>query len=126
VLNVRRLAAIDLVFLGPTFVVAEFTLGVFGSLALGLFVIVRSRGMSGLALGAYLISLGINYVPVLASAISMSRRGSAHTEIDADLATSTRDAMRRYRRGSLLLLLPLVVPVLAAVQRVDATRRISP
>jgi len=61
---------------------------------------------------AYLISLAINYVPLMLYAFAIARAGSARGEI----ADDRRQAIRKYRRGSLLLLLPLVVPVLAIAQ----------
>ena len=36
-INVRKLAALDIVFHGPKFILIEFALGVFGCAALGLF-----------------------------------------------------------------------------------------
>src|SRR5215813_8037183 len=44
VLNARKLAAIDLVFLGPKLVITEFVAGLFLSAALGIFILVRSHG----------------------------------------------------------------------------------
>jgi hypothetical protein len=70
-----------------------------------------------IVLGAYLLSLGINYLPLLLHAIDMERRGSAGREI-ADELGDKRSAFRKYRRQSLLLLIPLLVPVAAMVQEV--------
>ena len=114
-LDVRKLAAIDIAFLGPRLIIAEFALGVFGSLALGTFIALRSQGTSGRLLAIYLLSLGVNYVPLLLHAISLRRAGTARAEIADELA-ETKRAMGKYRRGSLLLLLPFVVPALAVVQ----------
>ena len=116
-LNVRKLAAIDIAILGLLPVIAEFALGVIGSLAMGIFVALRSRGIRGMVLAAYLVALGINYVPLLFHALSLRDRSRARREMDDELGADPRIAMRRYRRGSLLLLLPFVVPVLALVQR---------
>src|SRR5262245_37276876 len=115
-MNVRKLAAIDLAFLGSTFIIAEFAIGVFGCLALGLFVLVRSHTAGGRLMGAYFVALSVNYIPLMAHAISLHRTGNAATEIGDEVALDRRGAMRKYRRGSLLLLLPLVVPVLAVIQ----------
>jgi len=60
VLNPRKLAAIDLVFLGAKVIIAEFAGGVLLCLGLGAFV-----------------SLGINYIPLLIYAIAITRRRSA-------------------------------------------------
>ncbi len=37
IINIRKLAALDIAFHGPKFILIEFALGVFGSAALGLF-----------------------------------------------------------------------------------------
>ena len=118
--NLRKLAAMDLHFLGPSMIVTEFALGVAGPLVLGAFTLrmaSRHAWPLGLTLfGGYLLSLGINYVPLLVYAVSMVRSRSAFREI-ADELSDQRMAFRKYRRQSLFLLIPLVVPVLAILQR---------
>ena len=114
--DVRKLAAIDIAFLGARFIIAEFAVGVLGPLALGVFIALRSHSVSGLLMGAYFLTLGVNYVPLLLYAVAISRAGSAAREIGDELAVDRRRARRKYRRGSMLLLIPLVVPVLAVIQ----------
>jgi hypothetical protein len=125
-LNVRKLAAIDLAFLGSKVILTEFTLGVAGSTILGILTlragIHRFHSARMIVLGAYLLSLGINYVPLLLHVIDIARQGSAGLEI-ADELGDRRAAFRKYRRQSLLLLIPLLVLVVAIVQEV--TRRHS-
>ncbi|HEY0779823.1 MAG TPA: hypothetical protein VGD56_17790 [Gemmatirosa sp.] len=123
-LDVRKLAAIDIALLGPRLILAEFGTGVVGALALGSFAAVRSQSTPGRLLAAYLVTLGVNYVPLLVYALALRAPGRAHAVIGAELAADRRGAMRRYRRGSLLLLMPLVVPLLAVVQ--DRRRRTRP
>jgi hypothetical protein len=60
-IEIRKLAAIDIAFAGPKFVITEFLLGVFGPLALGLFIAMRSHAPQQLVLAAYFASLGLNY-----------------------------------------------------------------
>jgi hypothetical protein len=110
--DIRRLAAIDIALLGYKFVVAEYAVGVLLSIALGLFVFFRSHSFWQVALGSYLICVGIDYVPMLAYAVAIGSRQRAQAEI-ADELTEKRRAMSKYRRISLLLLIPLLVPVLA-------------
>jgi hypothetical protein len=55
VTNLRKLAAIDIIFLGYRFVLAEDALGVFFSDALGLLVLYRSHSFWQALLGIYLI-----------------------------------------------------------------------
>ena len=127
-INVRKLAAVDIAFLGSRFILIEFSIGVFGSLGLGVLTLSRSHTMGGIALGSYLLFIGVNYVPLLFHAISLAQHNSAHLEI-ADELTEKRLLFRKYRRQSLLLLVPLVIPVLALAQslrrRTPSERSIS-
>ena len=108
----RKLAAIDLALLGPTFVIAEFALGGILSLALGVFVLYKSHSWPQHALGLYFIALGFNYVPMFAYAIAIGNRQNARTEL-GEVLNDRRGAMAKYRRQSLWLLAPLLVPLAA-------------
>jgi hypothetical protein len=115
VIDIRRLAAVDVAFLGSWFILAEFSIGVFGSLALGMLTLIRTHSVGGTVLGVYLLCIGVNYVPLLLHAISLVRQGTAHQEI-ADELPEKHLMFRKYRRQSLLLLVPLVVPIVAIIQ----------
>ena len=115
VINVRKLAALDIVFLGPRFILAEFSFAVFLCPVLGLFTLMRSHAVWQVVLGGYLLSLGVNYVPLLLYAITIVRHRSAQGEV-ADEAADRDRSFRRYRLQSLLLLVPFVVPILAIAQ----------
>lgn len=114
--NLRKLAAIDIAFLGYKFVLAEYAVGVFFSAALGLFVLYRGHSLWQVALGIYLICLGINYIPMLAYTLFIANKESARTELGTELSDKPA-AMSKYRRLSLLLLVPLSVPLLALIHR---------
>jgi hypothetical protein len=106
--NLRKLAAIDIAFLGFKFVPAEYAVGVFFCAALGLFVLLRGHSFWQVALGIYLMCLGINYVPMLAYAVSIANKDTARAELADELAEKAK-AMAKYRRQSLLLLVLLGV-----------------
>jgi hypothetical protein len=108
----RKLAAIDIVFLGYRLILAEYAFGVFFSLGLGVFVLLRGHSPWQLALGLYLICLGINYVPMFAYTVSIGNKQNAQAEL-ADERADKRRAMSKFRRLSVLLLVPLLVPVIA-------------
>jgi membrane protease YdiL (CAAX protease family) len=128
VIDIRKLAAVDIAFLGSRFILIEFSIGVLGPLGLGVLTLLRSHTMGGIALGSYLLFIGVNYVPLLLHAVSLVWHNSAHHEI-ADETTEKRLLFRKYRRQSLLLLVPFVVPVLALAQsfhpRTPSERSIS-
>jgi hypothetical protein len=120
IITIRKLAALDMVFHRPKLILAEFALGVFGSAALA-FAIAAPGFFGGhfslnqiLWIG-YVLSIGLNYVPLLLYAISIARRGSAQEEVAFELAHKERYA-RKYSGQSFLLLLPLVIPVLTIYQ----------
>jgi hypothetical protein len=114
-IDFRKLAAIDIVFLGRTFIVAEYAAGVFLSLALGLFILDRGHSLGQTGLGMYFLCLGVNYVPLLVHACLLANKDRAQAEMTDEL-TDKRRAMSKYRLQSLLLLVPLVVPILAVTR----------
>jgi Ca2+/Na+ antiporter len=114
-INLRKLAALDILFLGPRLIVAEFAFGVLFSVALGLFILVRGHAFWQLLLGTYFLCLGINYVPMLVYAIAVSNKVNARKEMAAELDDS-RKTMSKYRSQSLVLLVPLAVPILVLTQ----------
>jgi hypothetical protein len=116
VINPRKLAAIDIVFLGSKLIIAEFAGGVLLCVALGMFVLFRGHSFWQLILGLYLISLGINYVPMLVYAVLITKGRSARAEMGHEL-NDKRRAMAKYRRESVLLLVPLLVPIFALAQK---------
>ena len=121
VINVRKLAALDIAFLGPKLILAEFGVGVFLSAAIGLATLKQSHSIWHVLLGGYLLSLAVNYVPLLLYAIAIVRQQSAHEEVAHEVVDRGR-AFGRYRRQSLLLLVPFAVPILAIAQERQKAR----
>jgi hypothetical protein len=114
-INLRKLAAIDILFLGSRIIIGEFAGGVLLCAGMGVFVLLRSHSFGAKAFGIYLIALGINYIPMLIYALSITKAQSALAEISDELDDKRR-AMAKYRRQSLLLLVPVLVPILALKQ----------
>ncbi len=120
-ISIRKLAALDIAFLGRGLILAEFGVGVIGPAVLGVLTLLRAHTPMWSVFGVYLLSLGLNYVPLLLHAIDLCRSGTARAEI-ADEIGNRGETFRRYRRQSLLLLLPFVVPIAALYQH-HARRR---
>lgn len=119
-INIRKLAALDIVFHGPKLILVEFalTVGLSGSLgAFSLSFFLRSSGhpLFALILSLVFLWIALNYVPLLLYAISFVRHKNAELEVAFELAHKERYA-RKYMLQSLLLVVPLVVPILAIVQ----------
>ena len=93
----------------------EYLCGVVFSLALGAFVIFRSHSQGQVAFGLYLVCLGLNYVPMLYFTVLLANRQNAIDVLGIELENQ-RVAMSKYRKVSLLLLIPLL-PLLFALRR---------
>ena len=124
IINVRKLAALDIVFHGPRFILIEFALGVFGCAALGLFSLYYGlfRGpdhsLFAIIIGCFLLWIALNYVPLFLYAISIVRQKSAHQEVAYELEHKDTYAVK-YSMQSTLLLVPLAMPMLTAYQELQ-------
>lgn len=119
-INIRKLAALDIVFHGSRFILLEFAVGVvfcgvFGIFNLFVFFGNTSHPLFMAILGFVLSWIALNYVPLLLYAISIVRRKSAQIEVALELEQKAFYA-RKYTFQSLLLLLPLIVPILVIYQ----------
>jgi uncharacterized membrane protein SpoIIM required for sporulation len=123
-IDLRKLAAIDMAFLGSNFVFTEYVTGVLLSMTLGLFVLLRGHSFRQTVLGLYLVSLGINYVPMLIYAAGIGSKQAARAQV-ADELTEERRAFSKYRAQSLLLLVPLLAPILALSQRRSGSAKVE-
>jgi hypothetical protein len=68
VINIRKLAALDIAFHGPKFILIEFALGVIGCAALGLFSLYfglfhgPNHWLFSIIMGCFLLWIALNYV----------------------------------------------------------------
>ncbi len=116
-ISIRKLAALDMVFHGPKLILAEFGLGVFLPLILGVAFVAASHLQLSFEslLGGYLLCIALNYVPLLLYSIGLARRKNAAELVTLELAQKDRYA-RKYGGQSLLLLVPFAVLLLALFQ----------
>ncbi|HEV2415686.1 MAG TPA: hypothetical protein VGX27_12855 [Candidatus Dormibacteraeota bacterium] len=110
-LNVRRLAALDMTFLGTQVIVAEYAAGV----VLPWVIAALSVRRGVLPLGIPLPWIGLNNVPLFVHAVDLARRGTAREEVAAELADPPQ--ARSYSWRQLWILVPLGVVVFALLQR---------
>lgn len=102
----RRLAALDMYGTKGTrrrrrLVLTEFILGVGGCAVLGLASLAHG-GPGAIALGVWLLGAALNYVPLAAHAVALSRPGALECELEA------ADVRRELRTATLLQLWILV------------------
>lgn len=127
-INVRKLAALDIALHGVPLILAEFGFAIVIGAALGVwltasaFPVSQGTALFRLVLGVYFLCVAINYVPLLLYGIAIARRKSARQEVAAELAEKAGKSARRYGIQSLLLILPLVIPVLALTQEMRGRR----
>jgi hypothetical protein len=115
-IDVRKLAAVDMVWLGTRVVVAEYALGIVLPLVLG--VISIRVGLFGIvqvgwqtALGFYLVSIAANYIPLFIYAVLIAKGGSVKEEGQPELVHA-----KRYGIQQVIILVPLLVVILALLQ----------
>lgn len=110
-LNVRKLVALDMTFLGTRVIVAEYAVGVVLPAVIGLLSLRRGA----LLLGIPLLWIALNYVPLFLHSVDLARRGTARQEVAAELAD--RRQARSYSWRQLWILVPLAVVGFALAQR---------
>lgn len=117
-LNVNRLVELDMAFLGSRVIVAEFAIGVAGSLALAfLSLSYAARTQAPLLswpvlLGLELAAIGINYVPLLLEAWRRRSDASAIAAIKSSLRDNASEA-RSYGLRQAWILVPGAVVLFA-------------
>ena len=115
--DVKKLAAFNIVFRGRPRVLAEFGLGalLFAGVGVGFLVLAHNPTMGTTALGVYLVFLGLNYAPLLAFALSIKTESAARELLSVELAQ--QDVYwPRYGAQQVLVLVPLAVTLLAVFQ----------
>ena len=129
IINIRKLVALDIVYHGYRFILAEFALAVLISGGIGIFILsayIRNpdHPLSGFIIGLVLIWIALNYVPLLVYAISIARHKSAQQEVAYEL--EHKEVYRYTFQSIILLLLPLIVPIAALVQEIQKHTRVHP
>jgi len=124
VMNIRKLAALDIAFHGPKFILIEFAFGVLGCATPGLFSLYYglfhdpNHSQFAIIMGIILLWIALNYVPLLIYAINIVKHQSAHQEVAYELEHRDKYA-GKYLRQSTLLLIPLAIPTLAVYQELQ-------
>ncbi|MEV4824215.1 hypothetical protein [Micromonospora sp. NPDC049274] len=114
-MNVRRLAAIDMYGSRGTtrrrrIILAEFLVGVVAMVAWGSWLLASSDDLGARVFGLWLVGAGLNYAPLSAYAIMLTRRGA----LDAELTGADTDReLRRYTVLQLWVFVPLSLVVFA-------------
>ncbi len=71
--------------------------------------------LSEIAIGAVLVSIGVNYLPLLMYAVAFIRSGTARKVVALELEKG-QQSQRRYGSQQFLLVVPFAVLLIAVVQ----------
>jgi len=113
-IEVRKLAAVDMAWLGARVILAEYAAGVLLPLALGVLSLRTGlRGASSVQflLGVWLLAIAANYVPLFLYAVAIARSGSVELEGRPEIARAGR-----YGLQQVMILVPLMVVILSLLQ----------
>ena len=115
-INIRKLAAMDMALHGVRLIASEYAFGIVFALVLGL-LSMRSILVSPGRIGwqtlsvVWLVGVAANYVPLFIYAVIIARAGTAKEEGQPEFARA-----RRYNIQQLLILVPFLVAVIALLQ----------
>lgn len=126
-ISVRKAAALDIVFHGPKFILAEFAFGLCVCTAIGVFILSRTSHPSfwSITEGCFFLWVALNYVPLLLYAISIVRRKSAQQEVAYELQHKQQYALQYTLQTALLLCLPLALSLVALAQELHRNSRLK-
>jgi hypothetical protein len=115
-INIRKLAAVDMAWLGAKIIIPEYVLGILGPFVLGV-ISIRS-GLSiqtpiswVTVLGIWLVSIGVNYIPLFIYAVIIARAGTVKEEGGPEIVNA-----KRYGVQQAMILVPFLVAIIAIVQ----------
>ena len=115
-INIRKLAAVDMVWLGTPVILAEYVLGIIAPLILGwlsirsgLFRPVHSAWQT--VMGIWLVSIAANYIPLFIYAVLIARGGTVKEEGQPELIHA-----KRYGTQQIVILVPFLVVILSPLQ----------
>src|SRR5262249_1023376 len=115
-IQIRKLAAVDMAWLGARLIVVEYLAGVVLPLALGVFTL-RSTWLSShrftwqTLLGIWLVTIAANYIPLFIYAVSLMRSGTVDSEGKPEIKNA-----RRYGCQQVMILVPFLVVAVAIIQ----------
>ncbi len=107
--NVRRLVALDMGLHGRRFILTEYSLGVPVPMIIGVSLIFQGF----LVFGAYIFTLGVNYVPFLVYAVALRRTYGGVVDMKDP---ETRKLNRKYSVQQFLIFIPFFPLALAFSQ----------
>lgn len=120
VINVKKLAELDIAFHGRRVILAEFSLSFLLLTFFGVFVLLINQRTSLLLslFGTYLLLIGLNYLPLLLHAITIKETNNGQPEIREE--RPRHDMARKYGIQQLLILVPITILAFAIKQEIES------
>ncbi len=122
-INIRKLAAVDMARFGTRLIVAEYALGIILPVFLGLISI--HAGLFGPApsdsrtiIGIWLLGIAANYVPLFIYGMLIARGGTTKEEGLPEFAHA-----KKYGVQQIMILVPLMVVIVTLVQEGRSPRQ---
>ena len=115
-INIRKLAAVDMAWLGTRVIVVEYALGVILPFILGFLSLrsgLRDPNISNwqTILGIWLVTIAANYIPLFIYAVLIAKAGTVKEEGQPEIAKA-----KRYGIQQIIILVPFLVVIVAIVQ----------
>ena len=110
-INIRKLAAVDMALHGRWLITGEFAFGVLLGLGLAIYFLPYVWLWWAAALAVWLLGIAVNYVPLLIYAILIGRAGTMEQEARPEMAR-----IGRYNVQQILLFVPFLIGAAALVQ----------
>lgn len=123
-INVRKLAALDIAFHGVKVILVEFLIGTFLSAALSAFVLFLTarRSFSSVLLGLYLLGIAVNYAVLLLYAVFIRSRERAVREVEAEMSDTSGAGCQYTVQSIVFILIPFALTLLALYQLIVPRR----
>ncbi|HXS14846.1 MAG TPA: hypothetical protein VN711_01855 [Candidatus Saccharimonadales bacterium] len=107
IIDIKKLAAVDMAWFGSRIIISEYILGVLLPLGLGILSLYKGQ----IVIGIWLITIAANYVPLFLYAITLKRAGRVEAEGKPEIAHA-----KKYGIQQIIILIPLAVVLLAITQ----------
>lgn len=122
-INVRKMAALDIVFHSTKVIIIEFlvAMGISGAISAFLLVFATNHTTWSTILGIYFLGITTNYIVLLCFALIIRSRERAAREVEDEMHDISNEGCRYTLQSILLILVPFALAFLALYQVI--TRR---
>lgn len=107
IIEIRKLAAVDMAWLGWRIIIPEYLFGILLPFALGFLSIHRGQ----ILMGIWLVTIAINYIPLFIYAVNLKQTNSIEKEGKPEIVRA-----KKYGVQQIVILVPLLVVILALLQ----------